>query len=135
MRLVEQAHKEIGSILSLGDQAIDATAGNGYDTLFLAQKVGVTDVGKKEILKNCIFFPSSKFKILHHSSGVRSGTKDRNPIIGRHPNHSNLFLFNGFGSRGTSTIPYYANYMANFLLQCQELPQDANLNRFEYEIS
>lgn len=41
MRLVEQAHKEIGSILSLGDQAIDATAGNGYDTLFLAQKVGV----------------------------------------------------------------------------------------------
>ena len=94
-----------------------------------------TDVGKKEILKNCIFFPSSKFKILHHSSGVRSGTKDRNPIIGRHPNHSNLFLFNGFGSRGTSTIPYYANYMANFLLQCQELPQDANLNRFEYEIS
>jgi glycine/D-amino acid oxidase-like deaminating enzyme len=94
-----------------------------------------SDIGKIEILENCIFFPSFEFKILQHSSGVRSGTKDRNPMIGRHPNHSNLFLFNGFGSRGTSTIPYYANHMANFLLQDQELPQDANLNRFKNEIS
>jgi glycine/D-amino acid oxidase-like deaminating enzyme len=94
-----------------------------------------SDIGRKEILENCIFFPSSEFEILQHSSGVRSGTKDRNPMIGRHPNHSNLFLFNGFGSRGTSTIPYYANHMTNFLLQDQELPQDANLNRFKNEIS
>ena len=57
MRLVEQAHKEIEKVLSLGDQAIDATAGNGHDTLFLAQRVGkdgrvfAFDLQQKGIIK------------------------------------------------------------------------------------
>lgn len=41
MRLTEQAHKEISKFLLLGDMAIDATAGNGHDTKFLTQKVGI----------------------------------------------------------------------------------------------
>ena len=57
MRLVEQAHKEIEKVLSLGNQAIDATAGNGHDTLFLAQRVGkegrvfAFDLQQKGIIK------------------------------------------------------------------------------------
>ena len=39
-RLTESAHSEIARVLSSGDVAIDATAGNGYDTLFLANAVG-----------------------------------------------------------------------------------------------
>ncbi|MCK4840475.1 MAG: class I SAM-dependent methyltransferase [Methylococcales bacterium] len=38
--LTSQAHHFIQQVLSLGDIAIDATVGNGYDTLFLAQQVG-----------------------------------------------------------------------------------------------
>ncbi len=34
------AHEKIAAHLKLGDHAIDATVGNGYDTLFLAEKVG-----------------------------------------------------------------------------------------------
>lgn len=37
---VYQAHKLISQKLSLGQVAVDATAGNGHDTLFLAQLVG-----------------------------------------------------------------------------------------------
>ncbi len=40
--LVKEAHKTISKILKSGDIAIDATCGNGYDTLFLAQQVGET---------------------------------------------------------------------------------------------
>jgi len=40
MRLVEFAHSKIRKILKSGDLAIDATAGNGHDTLFLAKQVG-----------------------------------------------------------------------------------------------
>lgn len=40
MRLVEHAQKKIASVLNSGDIAIDATVGNGWDTLFLAQRVG-----------------------------------------------------------------------------------------------
>ncbi|HWL08050.1 MAG TPA: class I SAM-dependent methyltransferase [Planctomicrobium sp.] len=37
-----QAHELVQRFLSVGDLAIDATAGNGHDTLFLAQQVGPT---------------------------------------------------------------------------------------------
>lgn len=40
MRLTEKVHQILTAHLQAGDLAIDATAGNGYDTLFLAEKVG-----------------------------------------------------------------------------------------------
>lgn len=40
VRLTEQAHQLIAEVLPLGGRAIDATSGNGHDTLFLAQQVG-----------------------------------------------------------------------------------------------
>ena len=41
MRLIERAHNELKKILNAGDQVIDATPGNGYDTVFLARQVGI----------------------------------------------------------------------------------------------
>ena len=40
MRLTEKVHTILTNHLQQGDLAIDATAGNGYDTLFLAEQVG-----------------------------------------------------------------------------------------------
>ncbi len=42
MRLTALAHESISRHLRPGDFAADATAGNGHDTLFLAQAVGET---------------------------------------------------------------------------------------------
>lgn len=39
--LVQQAHTALAELLAEGDIAIDATVGNGHDTLFLARAVGV----------------------------------------------------------------------------------------------
>jgi len=44
MRLTEQVHQHLKQCIKHGDIAIDATTGNGHDTLFLAQCVG--DKGK-----------------------------------------------------------------------------------------
>lgn len=40
MRLTQAAHQAIAQVLRTGQQAVDATVGNGYDTLFLARQVG-----------------------------------------------------------------------------------------------
>lgn len=42
MRLTEHVHQILGNHLREGDFAIDATAGNGHDTYFLADHVGVS---------------------------------------------------------------------------------------------
>ena len=41
-RLTDKAHQIVLAHLKPGDAAIDATAGNGHDTLFLAKRVGET---------------------------------------------------------------------------------------------
>ena len=40
--LTQEAHERVAIILKEGDVAIDATCGNGYDTIFLAKVVGET---------------------------------------------------------------------------------------------
>ena len=42
MRLTEKVHHILTNHLKEGDQAIDATAGNGFDTIFLAEQVGAS---------------------------------------------------------------------------------------------
>lgn len=42
LSLVQQAHQLIATVLRPGDIAIDATVGNGHDTLFLATQVGAS---------------------------------------------------------------------------------------------
>jgi tRNA G37 N-methylase Trm5 len=41
-RPTARAHREIGAVVREGDRVIDATAGNGHDTVFLAKLVGET---------------------------------------------------------------------------------------------
>lgn len=106
----------------------DAFMGSTWDHKNLT--IGPTNKGKEEIIKNCKFLKLKNYRVSCHLSGVRSGTKDRNPILGVHSKHKNLFLFNGFGSRGTTNIPYYAEKMSDFLLEEKNLPKEANLLRF-----
>ena len=42
LNAVSIAHRVAESVLREGDLAVDATAGNGHDTVFLAQAVGET---------------------------------------------------------------------------------------------
>ena len=42
MRLTEKVHQLLVQHIRVGDSIIDATAGNGHDTCFLAEQVGVS---------------------------------------------------------------------------------------------
>ena len=44
MESTQLAHQLVSDWLEGGDVVIDATAGNGHDTLFLAQQVGTDGV-------------------------------------------------------------------------------------------
>ena len=53
MRLTEKVHAILKNHLREGDQAIDATAGNGYDTLFLAEQIGLSGEVIAIDIQNC----------------------------------------------------------------------------------
>jgi hypothetical protein len=131
---VLRIHTELKDSLSNGAWHLpyhreEAFVGSTWDHQNLM--CGPTEIGKSEIFQNCNYYDLSRQPLLDHLSGVRSGTKDRNPIMGSHPKLPNRYLFNGFGSRGTSTIPYYSRKMVDFLINQKTIPEAVNLSRFK----
>ena len=51
------------------------------------------------------------YQVLDHKAGVRPAVKNRRPLIGPHPDHQQLVLFNGLGTKGYSLSPYFAHQL------------------------
>lgn len=67
--------------------------------------------------------------VLDQQAGVRPNTQDRRPLLGPHPQHPELMVFNGFGGRGSLTIPWHAERFADWLDGRGELPAAADIRR------
>ncbi len=88
LRLTDLAHELVRLVLRPGDAAIDATAGNGHDTLFLAQAVGVTghvfsfDIQAEAIVRTRQRLAEAKIEnvTLHQASHARMGESVTMPI-------------------------------------------------------
>ena len=51
---------------------------------------------------------------------------------GQHPKHKGLFIFNGLGTKGTSLGPYFAQMMAEHLVDGTELMPDVSISRHPF---
>lgn len=71
-----------------------------------------------------------QFEVLEEKAAIRPTVIDRRPVIGVHPEHENLFLFNGMGTKGVMIAPYFAKHLIDFIYDNQELDTEVNLNRF-----
>ncbi len=69
-------------------------------------------------------------QIIKHQAGIRPTTQDKMPFIGQHPHHPELFIFNGFGAKGSLQIPWHCQNLADKLLNNQTIPQSSNINRY-----
>lgn len=63
-------------------------------------------------------------KITAHQTGIRPTTKQRRPFIGPIRSLDHAYCFNGFGSKGCLTIPYYANLLCDHLISGKPLPEE-----------
>ena len=67
------------------------------------------------------------YEILQKMTGIRPTTIRRRPIIGRHPSHSNVYLFNGLGTKGVSLAPYWSERLISLMLKNHELDPEVDL--------
>jgi glycine/D-amino acid oxidase-like deaminating enzyme len=70
------------------------------------------------------------YKVIDHKTGIRPATKLRRPLIGQHPAFNNVGIFNGFGSKGVSLIPYFAKQYVQFLKNQTELLPEVNIEQY-----
>ncbi|WP_031527574.1 NAD(P)/FAD-dependent oxidoreductase [Dyadobacter crusticola] len=81
----------------------------------------------KEKLNALIKVP---YRIQSSSAGVRPSVKDRRPLLGIHPEHSNICIFNGLGTKGVTLAPFFANQLAGHLENGKELNPLVNIKRY-----
>jgi glycine/D-amino acid oxidase-like deaminating enzyme len=65
-----------------------------------------------------------------HQAGVRPNTRDKRPFIGLHPENPRVGIFNGFGSKGSLLMPWYAERFVDHLLDGQPLPGESDIRRY-----
>ena len=95
-------------------------------------ELGTTERSKREILEKLeklLFEPIEE--VINHRYGIRPATRDRNPFIGKHTEYKSVYIFNGFGAKGVSLIPYYSKKMVEMLIHGRELEKDVNIKRCE----
>ena len=74
-----------------------------------------TDEAKQDLLSRLDKMINLPYKVINHWAGVRPTVSDRRPILGIHPLHEHIAIFNGLGTKGVMLAPYFAREMVRFL--------------------
>lgn len=82
----------------------------------------------EEKLKTLVKIP---FTVNHQNWGIRPTTPDRRPILGAHPAHKNIIVFNGLGTKGVSLAPYFSGMLADWMGGKTEIQNEVNIERFK----
>jgi len=90
----------------------------------------ISDEAKNTLVEKINSVVPFPYKIIKQQAGVRPATIDRRPIVGMHPAHKNIGVFNGFGTKAVMLAPYFAKHFCNFMFLNQELFLDVDLKRF-----
>ena len=85
---------------------------------------------KKELLKKWVQIFKCPYDIVDHVAGIRPTVIDRKPLVGRHPKLKNLYVLNGFGSRGVMIAPYASNQLCRYIEKKEALPAEMDVERF-----
>jgi len=118
-----------GSCFMCPDQSGTFRVGSTYDWRNVNEEI--TEDARKDLtgrLEKFMFIP---YEVTGHSAGIRPSVKDRKPLIGQHPDHDNVFLFNGLGSKGVSLAPYLSSVLWQKMNAGSEIPREIDLNRFK----
>jgi len=89
-----------------------------------------TEEGKELLLSNLNVLGDFNPIVLTQNAGVRPTVLDRRPILGQHPEHSKLYVFNGLGTKGYMMAPTLAREMADLIIEGKAIQREISLERF-----
>ncbi|MGR9052049.1 MAG: NAD(P)/FAD-dependent oxidoreductase [Gammaproteobacteria bacterium] len=96
-----------------------------------ANDISGDEYGRKQLLDSLAGVAPhlASARVLEERVGIRPCTQDRYPFVGPHPDYPKLWLFNGFGAKGSLMIPYYSRLAADVLLTQASLESSCRIDR------
>jgi glycine/D-amino acid oxidase-like deaminating enzyme len=92
--------------------------------------LAVTEEGKKELLEKLDSFITVPYQVVEQTAGIRPTVKDRRPLVGLHPEHPQLAVLNGLGTRGVMIAPKVAKELYLHLNEGTALDPESDIKRF-----
>ena len=89
---------------------------------------GPTEAGRAAIVERLASFLRLPFEVIDHQAAVRPIVIGRHPIVGLHPAHPQIGIFNGLGSKGSLQAPRLAELFASHLLDEDSSALDDEIN-------
>lgn len=94
-------------------------------------EIGPTEKAKNELLEKLLEVVKVPVEsVQSHKIGIRPATKDRKPFLGKHPVEDSVYIFNGFGAKGVSLVPYFSKMMTQYLLKSLPIQSDVDIARY-----
>lgn len=90
-----------------------------------------TEAAKTQLitaLENLIDCP---YTLTGHLAGIRPTTIDHQAFVGAHPKFSNVYVLNGFGSRGILNAPRYVQELIDFIHHKKPISRTIDIVRFQ----
>lgn len=89
-----------------------------------------TEASRAELLRKLDTFLKCPYEVTDHVAGIRPTTRDRRPLVGRHPQYGNLYVLNGFGSRGVMVAPMAAHQLYGHIANGHPIDREMDVSRF-----
>ena len=92
----------------------------------------VTQEALQELTSKLNELVSFPYRIIRQSWGMRPTTPDRRPILGPHPDHPAVVIFNGLGTKGVSLAPYFSKVLTEWLENGTPVNKEVDINRYKH---
>lgn len=85
---------------------------------------------REELIEKLASLVSCDYEIVNQEVGIRPTVGDRRALLGVHPEHPQLVVFNGLGTRGIMMSAMLAKHLFYHLENGDDLLKEVNITRF-----
>lgn len=90
----------------------------------------ITEKNREELISKLDKIITVPYQILQQQAGIRPTVKDRRPLIGLHPEHKNIGIFNGLGTKGMMLAPYLAKHFVDVIEHGETIIKEVDIMRY-----
>lgn len=126
LKIMDYIPKSSIFVVPLGDDLYSVGATYNWDD----KTNNTTEAARLELVSKLKELITCDYEIVDQKAGIRPTVNDRRPLVGEHPDHKNMYILNGLGTRGVMVSPYVAKALYDHIEYQMPLDKEIDINRF-----